>query len=341
MARMICALVAVAIALPGAGTSAQARGSDAAPQVSPDGRYLLYRRVYPSSRYTPAPQELRVASSDGSGERVVVGITEHRFGASWGPGGFISVTRDGRTELIRPEDGSVVRTAAIPEDPAWSPDGRLAAYSTGRALRLANADGSGTRVVVTSHRLGWVRVGEWSPDSTRVTYAKDLPRPNRVASEIVRADEAVVRRLKVAPVVGAASWAPSGRLLAMVAQGDLRRPNRYRPPQLYIARADGSRMRRLVRGFAGDPAWSPTGQQIAYVRQIPGRGNNVDRWDLMLVRPAGSAPRRIVRVDYGASPAWFPDGRHLAISGQGRCRVTGIYRVDVVRRTVTRLTNRC
>jgi Tol biopolymer transport system component len=336
-----CLAVAAFGAGLGAGRSAGPRGSDVAPQVSPNGRYVLFRRVYPGSRYTPAPQTLMVVNLEGGGERVLVGITERRFGATWGPGGLVGVTREGRTELMRPEDGVIVRTASIPEDPAWAPDGRYAAYSTGRQLWVANADGADAHVVATSHRLGWIHPGEWSPDSTRVTYAADLPGPDRSASDVVRADGTGRRRLKVAPVVGAGSWAPSGRRLVLVAQGNRRRPARYEPPRLFVVNPDGSRLRLLTRGHATEPAWSPRDARIVYVRQIPGRGNATDRWDLMLVRPDGSGRRRIARVGYGASPVWFPDGRRIAISGGGRCLRLGIYSVDVVRRTVSRLTNRC
>jgi Tol biopolymer transport system component len=334
------ALAVLAIAS-GAGAGTGPRGSDVAPQVSPSGRYILYYRLYPGSRYTPAPRTLMVANADGAGERVLVPTTDRPFLAGWGPGGLVSVTRDGRTDLKRPEDGTVVRTSSISERPVWSPDGRRAAYSTGRELVVVNADGAGAQVVAASHRLGWIRAGEWSPDSNRLTYAVDLPSPHREASELVRADGTGRRRLKVAPLVGAGAWSPSGHAVVLVAQGDLRRPMRYEPPRLFVVRPDGSRPRLLVRGHAADPAWSPTGRWIAYVRQIPGRGTKLDRWDLMLVAPNGSGVRRIVRVGYGVSPAWFPDGRHIAISGSGRCPRAGIHRVDVVRRTVTRLTNRC
>jgi Tol biopolymer transport system component len=325
----------------GAGVGAEPRGSDVAPQVSPSGRYLLYLRAYPSSRYSPPPRALMIANADGGDERVLVPTTERRFAASWGPSGLVSVTREGRTELLRPEDGAVVRTSPIPEDPVWSPDGRRAGYSRGRELVVVNADGTAARVVAASHRLGWVHAGEWSPDSTRLTYAIDLPHRDREASEVVRADGMGRRRLMVAPVVGTGLWAPNGRMVVLMAQGDLRRPARYEPPRLFVARPDGSRPRLLVRGHATDPAWSPTGRWIAYVRQIAGRRTRPDRWDLMLVRPDGSRLQRIAGVEYGASPAWFPDGRHVAISGGGRCRNLGIYRLDVFRRTVRRLTNRC
>jgi Tol biopolymer transport system component len=251
------------------------------------------------------------------------------------------VTREGRTELLRPQDGMIVRTVSIPEDPAWSPDGRQAAYSTGRELWVAAADGSGAHVVAASHRLGWIKVGKWSPDSTRVTYASDLPATDRSASEVVRVDGSERRRLKVAPVVGPGSWAPSGRALVLLSQGDPRRPARYEPPRLFVVNPDGSRPRLLTRHHATDPAWSPTGGRIAYVRQISGGLSAVDRSYLMLVRPDGSGRQRIVQIGYAASPAWFPDGRRIAIAGGGRCPRLGIYAVDVVRRTVTRLTNRC
>jgi Tol biopolymer transport system component len=340
---VLVAGVALAVLAAGskAATTAAPPGSDVEPQVSPNGRYVLFRRVYPGSRYTPGSQALMVANDGGGGERVLVGVTERRFGASWGPGGFVSVTREGRTQLLRPEDGAPVRTSAVPEDPAWSPNGRYAAYSTGRRLWVANAGGTGAHVVAASHRLGWIKVGAWSPDSTRVTYALDLPGRDRSASEVVRADGTARHRLKVAPVVGAGSWAPTGRAVVLVAQGNPRRPTRYEPPHLFVVRPDGARARLLVRGYGTGAAWSPSGRRIAYVRQIRGRGNAVDRWDLMLVRPDGSARQRITGLVYGASPVWFPDARRIAIFGTGRCPRVGIYSVDLVRRTAKRLTNRC
>jgi Tol biopolymer transport system component len=336
-----CLAVAAFAAGSEGGTSAAQPGSDVAPQVSSSGRYVLFRRVYPGSRYSQGPQALMVVDREGGSERVLVAVSERRFGATWGPGGLVSVTRDGRTELMRPEDGVVVRSSPIPEDPAWSPDGRHAAYSTGRRLWVSHADGTGARTVAASHRLGWIMSGEWSPDSTRVTYALDLPGHDRAASEVVRADGTARRRLKVAPVVGAGSWAPGGGMLVLTAQGNPRRPARYEPPHVFVVSADGSRSHLLVKGYASGAAWSPTGGRIAYVKETPGRGNSADRWDLMLVRPDGSGQRRIARIVYGTSPVWFPDGRRIAIFGRARCARFGIYSVDVVRRTATRLTNRC
>jgi Tol biopolymer transport system component len=339
---VVACLAVIALgAVRGAGTSAVPPGSDIAPQVSPNGLYVLFRRVYPGSRYSQGPQALMVVDREGGSERVLVAVSERRFGATWGPGGLVSVTRDGRTELMRPEDGLVVRSSPIPEDPAWSPDGRYAAYSTGRRLWVSQGDGTGARIVAASHRLGWIMSGEWSPDSTRVTYAMDLPGRDRAASEVVRADGTARRRLKVAPVVGAGSWAPHGRMLVLMAQGNPQRPARYEPPHVLVVNADGSRPHLLAKGYASGAAWSPTGGRIAYVKETPGRGSSADRWDLMLVRPDGSGQRRIARIVYGTSPVWFPDGRRIAIFGTGRCPRFGIYSVDVVRRTATRLTNRC
>jgi Tol biopolymer transport system component len=337
-----CLALAVLATGSGAGADTARRGWDVDPQISPGGRYILYLRVYPGgSRYTPAARALMVANADGGGERVLVPTTDRPFAASWGPGALVSVTRDRRTELLRPEDGAVARTLPIADDPAWSPNGRRAAYSTGRELVVVNGEGSDARTVAASHRLGWVQAGEWSPDSTRVTYAIDLPRRFREASEVVKADGSGRRRLRVAPSVSSGSWAPSGRAIVLGAQGDVRRPTRYEPPRLFMVRLDGSHPRVLVRGHASSPAWSPTGRRIAYVRQIPGRGTTPDRLDLMLVRPDGSGVQRIARVEYGARPVWYPDGRHIAISRRGRCPDAGIHRLDVVRRTVTRLTNSC
>jgi Tol biopolymer transport system component len=196
-------------------------------------------------------------------------------------------------------------------------------------------DGSSARRVVLAPRFGWINVGEFSPDSSRLTFATGAH--GRSRSEVVRVDGTDRRLLKEAPVAAPGDWGPTGDAVVLTAQGDPAGPNRYDPPRSYVFEADGSSSRRLAPGFASGPTWSPRGDRILYLRQTPTRRRDV--YDLMIVRPNGRDRRRVVRTG-GAGGSWLRDGRRILSVGVGACRRSGVLEIDVFRRTVKRLTNR-
>jgi RTX calcium-binding nonapeptide repeat (4 copies) len=342
MQRALAAAAAVFVGAFVTGSAAQAppfvAGSDHTPHVSPNGEWLLFQRSYGGSRYSSPQPSLLIARPDGSGERVLVPQRPH-LDALWTPDNLVQVTHDGETTLRRPEDGRVVRRLQF-RPAAWSRDGRLVAYVAGsaesRRLYVAAADGSSARLLVTVPRLRMISVGEFSPDSTRLSYALDVAL-NRARSELIRVDGSGRRVLKEAQLAGPGDWAPDGTALVLIAQGTVGRP-RYEPPRSYVVKADGTALRALAPGHAADPEWSPTGAWIVYLRQRSMK--SADIRDLMIVRPNGRDRRRVVRTD-DAGATWLADGRRVLTVGAGACWRYGILEVDVFRRTVKRLTNRC
>jgi RTX calcium-binding nonapeptide repeat (4 copies)/WD40-like Beta Propeller Repeat len=324
------------VVLVGAGAAAAPAaqpGGDVAPQVSPDGRWLLFERLYGGSRYSGPDTSLRIARLDGSGERELV-PRRRALQALWTPENLIQVTLDDETTLRRPEDGSVVRRLAFSPQ-AWSPDGRWVAYVEGtRYLYVAAPDGSRARRIADAGNLGVARVGEFSPNSSRLTYAlHPALRPDR--SEVVEVDGTGRRELRRAGLVSAGQWSPDGGALVFVAQADSRH---YRPPRVWVVSADGSNAHPIAPGFAAAPDWSPFGDWIVYLRQ---RSTPMaDIYELMIARPTGAGRRRVVRTNQ-ADAIWLPDGRRLLSVGYGACRRAGIIEIDAFARTVKRLTNRC
>lgn len=69
---------------------------------------------------------------------------------------------------------------------------------------------------------------------------------------------------------------------------------------LCLARPDGSRPVRLVRGSATDASWSPSGRFIAFVRE----------GKIVIADARGRVVRRFGST--AADPAWAPDGTRLA-----------------------------
>jgi Tol biopolymer transport system component len=330
VSRLALLAAALVVLIPSASASITARpGFDAAPRISPDERWILFDRYFASgNRYSPPLHSLRIVDSKGRTERELLPVTEGLIEAKWTPDNLIHVTSGHNVFLLSPEDGT--RVGPAHPAAAFSPDGRWIAYVTERELWVSSPDGSNARVVATAS--SWISVGAFSPDSTRLSYVRPAS-PELGVSEIVRIDGTGRVSLREAPVVGAGVWAPDSSSVVFVVQNAT---NRYRPPKIHVARADGSSARQLVEGFAISPEWSPRGDWIAYVTQV--RTPLEDRYYLMLVRPDGSGVHRVMRTESGT---WLSDGRRMLTSVHGNCRRAGIAEIDVFQGTVKRLTNRC
>jgi Tol biopolymer transport system component len=104
-------------------------------------------------------------------------------------------------------------------------------------------------------------------------------------------------------------------------------PNRFF--DLYLMRADGTRLRRITSGRAWEryPTWSPDGKWIAYIsdRSRPG---NEGSYEIYVMRPNGTGLRRLTRDRWiDDQLAWSPDGRQLAFSSS---RASGRFGISVM-----------
>jgi TolB protein len=93
------------------------------------------------------------------------------------------------------------------------------------------------------------------------------------------------------------------------------------PPAIYLATADGSRVRRLTDGEG--PAWSPDGRRIAFVRGA----------ELRLIEVDGSGERLLAAVGgaaWAVDPSWSPDGTRLVFGvGYGDGLSGDVFVLDV------------
>jgi TolB protein len=146
------------------------------------------------------------------------------------------------------------------------------------------------------------RTPAWSPDGRRIAFG--------FGGEIgiMDADGGNVTRLSFPGIPASRpAWSPQGDRL--VFQG----LPATSTPGLYVAGADGSGLRRLVRG--AQPTWSAS-NRIAFVRDHR----------LFLIRPDGSGLRRLTSR-HGLEPDWSPGSRQLTFVRDGR-----IYRLVLGRR---------
>jgi TolB protein len=133
-------------------------GFDTAPNVSPDGRLVAFRRVLSDSR-PDAASAVFVIGVDGSGLRQ---LTPYALDAAL---------------------------------PRWSPDGRRLVFSSNRdtdfdnqQIWVVNADGSGLTQLTHEPPANPSFLPDWSPDGSRIVFSHFLPRGFFTQLEVMNAD---------------------------------------------------------------------------------------------------------------------------------------------------------
>jgi Tol biopolymer transport system component len=274
-------------------TRGAARVDNAEPEASPDGRFVVFQHgphngdmeIYlmrsdgsdvrqlthcPGCRWSIDP------SFSPDGRSIVF--------ARWGGGGHVAIWRmhsDGTGGRIvvragkgrprdQPNDYPTVQAPkqAFVDQPDISPDGRFLAYRGSTAhgqtsIFVATADGRYARPI-TPPNVHASRP-RWSPDGELIlfyTTDKDDLQPGRSANIEVIHPDGTGQRALTHDHGGTdqnydASWSPHGNWIAFA-----RATNANKPPgnsgtaEIYIMRADGSDVRRLVAaGFNQLPTW--------------------------------------------------------------------------------------
>jgi TolB protein len=118
------------------------------------------------------------------------------------------------------------------------------------------------------------------------------------------------------------AWSPSGRSIAFTVDHD---PPGSGQLEIYVARADGSGVRRLTRAGKtedSDPAWSPDGRTIAFSEYTRG---GVRTLGVYAMRADGRMQHRLTRSRCDYDPAWSPTGKKIVVS---RCGALFVVNAD-------------
>jgi len=195
---------------------------------------------------------------------------------AWAPDGGAVVYRDPQGLRMVSADGS----PADPPDfthhrndrnPAWSPDGQTVVFSTDRspflnleiATRVAD-DNTADLVRLTDNNADdWDP--QWSPDGRHIVFVST--RGGHQHLWTMDADGSHQREVPLGPgVYDDPMYSPDGQWFGFTRHADNTNTTKK---ALYIARTDGSDLRRLTNSGAqeNDLAWSPDGSTIAVVRQ--------------------------------------------------------------------------
>jgi TolB protein len=181
---------------------------------------------------------------------------------------------------------------------AWTADGSRIVFTSDRDanydIEVAGADGTGRHGLAATAADAWDP--SWSPDGRRVAYTGDWN---------IRTVPAGGGRSRMLIGGRAYLWSPAysprGGLIAFAGDDG--------NDEIYVARADGSRVRRLTRNPTADytPTWSPDARRIAFIRELSGVGA------VWVMSAAGRGQHRIAGGP-AYDPAWSPNGRLIAFS---------------------------
>jgi hypothetical protein len=204
---------------------------------------------------------------------------------------------------LRDGDGPARRLTASPAfdaRPVLALDGLRIAFVRDGDLYVMNVDGSGVRRL-TFH--GTVDAVDWSPDGTRLVFARAQTGGFRLETIEPRGGSTTF----LAAGAGSATdpaWSPDGRRIAFAA-------DRGRGFDLFVVSAAGGRPRQLTRDGAGnvDPAWSPNGRTIAFASRRHGDA------DVYSVPTRGGSARRLTRDRLDElSPSWSSGGVRIVFA---------------------------
>jgi Tol biopolymer transport system component len=242
-------------------------GNDFDPDLSPDGRYVVFRTS--RGRYAPDPngiglEGIFVVDTHTGREREIQPRTGGLFPA-WSPDGrriaFSGVPRRGATldtiHLMKPDGSDVVDLGAPGECATWSPDGSKLAFCSHHgdgnwAIWVINRDGTGLRqlthpTLIEPAGSHGDSPGAWSPDGRRIVYTSDADGDNELF--VMNSEGSDQHRLThFAGGDDANAWLPDGRIVFAHFAGD-------EPlPQWYVIRPDGTGLASLPQlDGAGDP----------------------------------------------------------------------------------------
>jgi TolB protein len=273
---------------------------DRNPDVSPDGRRIVFQREGVACDPACISQDIYVVNVDGTGLKK---LTRNRPGTDCDTGAFCD------------------------HSPAWSPDGRWIAFAreTGPfvddlvqnfGLFVMTAHGGHLRRLTqkASPALGEDGEPQWSPDGERIVFERfnvrgALP-DGSVALWVLDLPTGTERRITPFNLEAGDTpdWSPDGSKI-LFHDNHLNVPGL--PANLWTVRPDGTHLTQLTsltgnRQYLGS-SWSPDGRKIVAGRRPETAGNA----DIFVLHADGTHPRNITNSTlYDSYPDWGPLTRH-------------------------------
>lgn len=294
------------------------------PQVSPDGKKIVYLRNFADPMTDRRYSNLWIINTDGSGHRALTTGNRNDASPRWSPDGtrlaYLS-GEDGNSQIyVRWMDsGQTARVTNLEQSPSaftWSPDGKrfsFAALVPDKSLHLADlpAPPAGAK---------WADPAKVYDQLVYRFNGTGYLKPGYMQLFVVSAEGGAPRQITTGKYHNAgtqfaptrAAWTPDGKYLILSANRRAEEEHEYQDTEIYeVSVADGS-MRALTsrKGPDNSPAISPDGKQIVYTG-FDDRYQGHQTTKLYIMNRDGSSNSRSLtdKLDRDiASPLWATDG---------------------------------
>jgi acylaminoacyl-peptidase len=303
------------------------------PQVSPDGKRIVYVRTFFDVMKDRRRANLWIINADGTGHEPLTTGSQSDGSPRWSPDGkrIVYVSDAGGSPQLYcrwVDSGRTARLTQLTTPPAgvsFSPDGKWAAFAT------PVPEPSKPFVDLPAKPEG----AEWAPPPkmiSKINYRADgvgYLKDQHFQIFVVAADGGAPRQLTEGPydhLAPEGAWTPDGRELLFSAN---RRPDHEFEPldsEVYAVNVADRKLRRLTdrRGPDAGPVVSPDGRHVAYLGFDDRRqGYQVTR--LYLMDPDGKNSRLLTAgLDRDVrTPRWSRDGKgiYFLFDDQGNTKV--------------------
>lgn len=195
------------------------------------------------------------------------------------------------------------------ERPSWAPDRSKVAFNAyfgdllNSEILVMNADGTMRKRL--THDSEPVVGPVWSPDGTRVVYARaDDGRAWELW--VMNADGSDQELLTNASTAGDAAWSPDGRRIVFSQYGVGDSGNQ----ELFVMEISSGTVTRITDtpALESNPAWSPDGSDIAFISEEGSEGSA-----LHAMKVTDLVQTELVSQDVSSvgGLAWSPDGKRI------------------------------
>ena len=294
---------------------------------SPNGPAELQSRILFTASRTTALSEIYTMNSDGTDQRRLTFNSVSELQPSWSPdgsyivfcrswqdssqrwwSGIFRIQSNGTNEVCIDSIADVFRV-----DPRVSPDGSKIAFgqmSNRFEVWVMNADGSGEVNLTPAPEQG--SYPDWSPDGTRIVYARSDPTLGfRIytmktdGSDTVKVVETgVPSSNQVQP-----RWSHDGTMIAYADDRGVDLGPYDHRMWIYIVPLGGSNptaVTPLTDGYRDSPSWSPDDRKIAYRDNF--RNGSVADAEIYTISVDGSGETNVSRFPnaHDLSPDWGP-----------------------------------
>ena len=301
------------------------------PQVSPDGRWVVFAVSSRVEQDNSTRTEVLVAPSNGStAPRRVLHYGRDITDPSWGDDNRLQYTVDQQPWTVSVADPSATpeKHTPLPSEAVRSADGKwLALVKDKPQPRVTPTYASDFEKRHEERFKG--KTFDWK-DFQR--DGQPLPAPNpraRPAAQLViqpagdGGESKVLVDTDIRPANVA--WHPNGALLAFVADPDWRDELKYESPDLWTVTIDGQATRVTNDDYVyGGVEFSPDGQWLSFVRTfgtdmiIAQKLNHGGPRDLFIRPVSGGEPINLT-ASWDLEPGttmWAPDGRYVYFTAQ-------------------------